>query len=155
MNQSAPPTRVQLVPDPAGAGDIVQQFTTYNTDVAPLTPTVNPRSQLDTPETCSSLAAVLAELRGLHPPEPHARARAGSVSLETAVFGTPSAERRRANISIENGDFRFQRNGVAPTPCQIAWTTPVVKGQWYRFTWHFLFAATVGSSSTSTMFSRS
>ena len=26
-------------------------------------------------------------------------------------------------------------------PWQIAWTTPVVKGQWYRFTWHFDLSA--------------
>ena len=47
-----------------------------------------------------------------------------------------------ASISLESGTFRFQRNAYGGNRWQIAWSTPVVKRQWYRFTWHFLFSAT-------------
>ncbi len=50
LNQSAIPGRVQMVADPDGAANTAQQFTTYNTDVYPLTPTANPRSQLCYPD---------------------------------------------------------------------------------------------------------
>jgi hypothetical protein len=143
LNQSATPGRVQLVPDPDGAGNTVQQFTTYNTDVAPLTPTMNPRSQLVTPETLLKPGNTYWQSFEVYIPKSFTLVPgAGWVSLETGAFGYPYAGSPPLELSIENGDFRFQRNGFAPTPWQIAWATPVVKGQWYRFTWHFLFSAT-------------
>ncbi len=37
--------------------------------------------------------------------------------------------------------FRFQRNAYGSNRWQVAWSAPVVKGQWYRFSWHLLFSA--------------
>lgn len=141
LNQSASPTRTQLVADPDGAGDTVQQFTTYNTDVAPLTPTLNPRSQLVTPLMFKP-GQTYWESFELYIPSNFTFLKTGWTSLESAVYGYPYNGTPPASISIENGDFRYQRNGFAPTPWQIAWQTPVVKGQWYRFTWHFLLSST-------------
>jgi hypothetical protein len=141
LNQSATPTRVQIVPDPDGAANTAQQFTTYNTDVYPLTPTANPRSQLVTPTTVLTPGNTYWESFEVFVPQNFTFLSNGWVSLETAAFGYPYAGSPPVELSTENGDFRFQRNGFAPTPWQIAWSTPVVKGQWYRFTWHFLFSA--------------
>ncbi len=140
MNQSATTSRVQSVPDPSGAAGMAQQFTTYNTDVAPLTPTVNPRSQLDTPTLFKS-GQQYWESFEVYIPANYTFNSKGWVSLESAVYGRPFAGTPPATISIENGMFRFQRNGQGSNRYQVAWTTPVVKGQWYRFTWHFDLAA--------------
>ena len=142
LNQSATPTRVQLVPDPSGAADTVQQFTTYNTDVAPLTPTVNPRSQLVSPTSVLKPGNTYWESFEVYIPQSFQFLANGWVSLQTAVYGYPYAGTPPLSISLENGSFRFQRNAYGGYPWQIAWSTPVVKGQWYRFTWHFLFSST-------------
>lgn len=140
LNQSATASRVQLVPDPSGAAGTAQQFTTYNTDVSPLTPTVNPRSQLVTPLMFKP-GTTYWESFELYIPTNYQFVKTGWVSLESAVYGYPYAGTPPVTISLENGAFRFQRNEYAPNPWQIAWSTPVVRGQWYRFTWHFDFAS--------------
>ena len=119
---------------------MAQQFTTYNTDVAPLTPTVNPRSQLDTPELFQS-GQQYWESFEVYVPQTLTLPTKGWISLESAVYGAPFGGTPPATISINDGAFRFQRNGVGTNPFQVAWTAPVVKGQWYRFTWHFDMAA--------------
>ena len=141
MNQSAVPTRVQSVPDPAGVPGFAQEFTTLNSDVAPLTPTVNPRSQLDSPFNLFKQGNTYWESFEVYVPTTQTLPSKGWISLESAVYGAPFAGTPPATIAIDNGAFRFQRNGVGPNPFQVAWTTPVVKGQWYRFTWHFDLAA--------------
>jgi|SRR5579863_1128797 len=142
LNQSAVASRVQMVPDPDGAANMAQQFTTYNSDVYPLTPTANPRSQLVTPLTVLKPGNTYWESFEVYIPQGFTSPETGWVVLETAAFGYPYAGGPPAAISIENGSFRFQRSGHGPDPWQVAWSTPVVKGQWYRFTWHFLFSAT-------------
>ena len=64
----------------------------------------------------------------------------GWLSLQTVAYGAPWAGTPPAGISIIDGYFRYQRNLYATKPWQIAWTAPAVRRQWYRFTWHFLFA---------------
>lgn len=139
-NQSASPSRTQMVPDPDGQGGQAQQFTTLNSDVAPLTPTVNPRSQLVTPYVFKP-GNTYWESFEIYVPQSFVFKTNGWTSLESAVYGGPYNGTSPATISTENGDFRFQRNGYAPNKWQIAWQTPITKGQWYRFTWHFDFAS--------------
>jgi hypothetical protein len=140
MNQSASASRTQMVPDPAGGGGTAQQFTTLNTDVAPLTPTSNPRSQLCSPELFKSGQQYWQSFE-IYVPTSFTFAKTGWLFLESAVYGAPFNAQPPLTISIENGAFRFQRSGVGAHPFQIAWTTPVVKGKWYRFTWHFDLSA--------------
>jgi hypothetical protein len=141
LNQSAAPTRIQLVPDPDGAGDTVQQFTTLNTDVAPLTPTLNPRSQLTGPLGVLKQGNAYWESFEVYVPTSLTLPKTGWIALGAPVWGAPWNGSPPAGISINSGAFRFQMNGDGPNPWQIAWTTPVVKGQWYRFTWHYLLSS--------------
>ena len=120
---------------------MAQQFTTYNSDVYPLTPTANPRSQLVTPLMFQP-GQTYWESFEIYIPSNFVFTKTGWLSLESSVYGYPYAGSPPAAISLENGAFRFQRNAYGPNPWQIAWSTPVVKGQWYRFTWHFLFSST-------------
>jgi hypothetical protein len=142
LNQSATPTRVQMVADPAGGAGLAQEFTTLNTDVAPLTPTVNPRSQLTGPTgiikqggTYWQSFQVYVPKTDTLPTDPNQWIGLGAVAYGAPFNGSPPV-----GISIFNNMFRFQRNQNGPDPYQISWTAPVVKGQWYRFTWHYLFS---------------
>ena len=142
LNQSATPTRVATVADPTGAAGSALQFTTENSDIAPATPTDNPRSQLDSPETLQSGQQYWESFEVYVPASfPSTQPANGWLSLQTTAYGAPYGGTPPACLSIENGDFRFQRNAYAPSPYQIAWEEPLVKGQWVRFTWHFLFAS--------------
>lgn len=141
LNQSAVASRVQMVPDPDGAANSAQEFTTYNTDVYPLTPTSNPRSQLDTPMTVLKPGNTYWESFEVYIPQSFTFLENGWVELETMVYGYPYAGTPPVGLSLETGRFRFQRSSYGPDPWQVAWSAPVVKGQWYRFTWHFLFSA--------------
>ncbi len=140
LNQSASPTRVQSVADPTGGAGTAQQFTTYNSDVAPLTPTNNPRSQLCTPQLFKA-GQQYWESFEVYVPKSFNPAKTGWLYLESAVYGKPFNGTPPVTLSLENGAFRFQRTSIGGNPFQIAWTTPVVKGQWYRFTWHFDLSA--------------
>ena len=129
------------VPDPTGTSAPTLQFTTYNSDVAPLTPTANPRAQLLTPAVIKK-GQTLWESFEVYVPSsfPSIQPGEGWISLETAVYGAPFAGSPAAEIGIDGGDFRFQRDVYAPTPYSIAWSSPLVKDRWVRFTWHFLVA---------------
>jgi hypothetical protein len=144
LNQSATPTRVQMVADPAGTGGTAQQFTTYNTDVAPLTPTANPRSQLTGPTSVIKRGGTYWQSYEVYVPTSDTLPTNPSawIGLGAVAYGAPFAGSPPVGLSIFKSMFRFQRNAYAPEPWQIAWTAPVVKGQWYRFTWHYLFSAT-------------
>jgi hypothetical protein len=140
MNQSASPTRVATVSDPTGAPGSALQFTTLNGDVAPLTPTDNPRSQLDSQEVLRPGQEYWESFEVYLPASfPSSQPSNGFISLETAAYGEPFGGTPPACISIEDGDFRFQRNASAGYA--VAWQEPIVKGQWVRFTWNFLFAS--------------
>ena len=91
---------------------MAQQFTTYNTDVAPLTPTVNPRSQLYTPVAVPVWASSTGRASRSTSPQTLTLPTKRWISLESAVYGAPFRGTPPATISINDGAFRFQRNGV-------------------------------------------
>ena len=107
----------------------MQKFTTYNTDVRRYPDGTNPRSQLVTPETVLKHGNAYWQSYRFYIPKSFTLVPgAGWVSLETGAFGYPYAGSPPLELSIENGDFRFQRNGFAPTPWQIAWGHPGCEG---------------------------
>lgn len=141
LNQSATTSRVQSVPDPAGIAGNALEFTTLNTDISPLTPTNNPRSQLVTPYLFQN-GQQYWESYEVYIPQSFPTATGGWVSFGAVAYGKPWNGTPPAELEYINGQFRFQRNGFGPNPWQIAWTMPATKGQWYRITWHFDFSKT-------------
>jgi hypothetical protein len=140
--QDAAANRIQMVADPSGAAGQVMSFTAYNTDVAPLTPTANPRAQLTTPLPVKPGAQFWESYEVYVPTNfPIAASYDGWLGLGSPAFGPPWGV-PTIGMSITDGDFRYQRNGDQPNPWQIAWQQPIVTGQWIRFTWHVGFSKT-------------
>lgn len=142
LDQSATLSRIQEVTDPATGVGKVLRFRTYNSDVFPLTPTMNPRSQLITPLHLSP-GGRFWESYEVYVPKgfPVAQTYHAWISLGSPAFGEPYAGSPTAEVEIIDGHFRFQRNGFASHPWQIAWQTPLVLGRWVRFTWHVGFSS--------------
>jgi Polysaccharide lyase len=140
VDQSATTARIRKVSNPIGSGTALR-FQTYNGDVFPLTPTTNPRAQLLAPLS-NSPGVQFWESYEVYVPTnfPLAATHHGWISLGSPAFGPPWAGTPSVELAIVDGDFRFQRNGYAADPWQIAWQTPVVEGRWVRFTWHVLLS---------------
>jgi hypothetical protein len=140
FDQSATSTRIRKVQNPTGPGAALR-FQTYNGDVFPLTPTANPRAQLVTPLQVRPGNEFWESYEVYVPPNfPLTASHHGWIGLGSPAFGAPFAGSPSVGLEIVNGDFRFQRNGYATNPWQIAWQTPLVLGHWIRFTWHVLLS---------------
>jgi len=140
LDQSATVTRIRRVPNPSGTGTALR-FQTYDQDVFPLTPTSNPRSQLLTPLGVKVGGQFWESYEVFLPRSfPLAASRHSWISLGSPAFGPPWAGTPPAELSIVGGDFRFQRNGFASDPWQVAWQAPIVLGRWIRFTWHVMLS---------------
>jgi hypothetical protein len=135
--QSAGPTRIRVVRDPAGGHDSVLRFEAHNGDVFPRTPTANPRAQLIVPLPVRR-GGQFWESYELYVPSsfPVGATYSGWLGLGSPAYGPPFSGPPSVGLSIGNGDFRFQRDGFAADPWQIAWHEPVVLRRWIRFTWH-------------------
>jgi hypothetical protein len=71
---------------------------------------------------------------------PLATSHHGWLGLGSPAYGAPYAGSPSLGLEIVGGHFRFQRNGFASHPWQIAWERPVTLGRWIRFTWHVLLS---------------
>jgi hypothetical protein len=140
LDQSATSTRIRKVRNPAGTG-MALRFQTYNGDVFPLTPTTNPRAQLVTPLPLRPGREFWESYEVYVPTNfPLAASHHGWIALGSPAFGAPFAGSPSVGLEIIDGNFRFQRDGFATDPWQIAWQTPLVLGHWIRFTWHVLLS---------------
>ena len=140
-DQSAVVSRIQEVRDPATGVGKVLRFVAYNSDVFPITPTQNPRAQLVTPLRVRP-GGQFWESYEVYVPRsfPVARTYHAWVALGSPAYGAPWAGSPSIELGINAGHFRFQRNGFADHPWQIAWQMPLVLGRWVRFTWHVLLS---------------
>ena len=135
-NQSAPGA-VTEVPDPAGSGKQVLQMTVDNSDVAPITPTHDPRAQVLTPaivepgdETWWHASFYLPENFPSNVP--------GWVSIIEGPYGPPFGGSPPVSISADDHELRFQRNETYGY--DVAYRQPIVKGQWVDILLHTKFA---------------
>jgi hypothetical protein len=138
LDQSATSTRVQDVADPAGVAGTALRFTAYNADIAPLTPTLNPRAQLLTPANIVKANQPFWESYEVYLPAtfPVAGTYGGWLGLGSPFYGPPFAGTPSTGMAIDSGDFRWQANAYAAKPWQILWQTPVTLAKWIRFTWY-------------------
>lgn len=140
-DQSATNTRVRRVWDPSTGTGAALRFQAFNGDVFPLTPTTNPRAQLVTPLPVRPGGQFWESYEVYVPTNfPVAATRKSWIALGSPAFGPPWTGTPSVALSIDDGNFRFQRDGYAPDPWQIAWQTPLVLGEWVRFTWHVLLS---------------
>jgi hypothetical protein len=137
IEQAASTNRIRTVADPAGGPDQVLEFTADNGDIAPLTPTDNPRAQLITPNGIVRANQPFWESYELYlPPSFPAKLTNGSwVTFGSPFYGPPFNGTPSIDLEVTNGHFLWQANANAPHPWQVLWEAPVVTGHWIRFTW--------------------
>ena len=131
-----------LTNDPlSGASDETTQVTVDNADVAPLTPTVNPRAQLVSPGGIINSGGTYWVSFEMYLPASFPAGGApsnGFILLNESGYGAPYAGSPPIALYANNGDFEIQRNASSSPAYQVAWQSPIVRGQWVRFTFHFL-----------------
>jgi hypothetical protein len=137
-NQSAPGA-VAEVPDPHGRGRSVLALTVHDDDVAPVTPTENPRAQLLSPPIIHTGAEFWLATEVLIP------RRFPSVSgwlTLCSIYGPPAAGSGPLDIAVDKVDgdgelLMLRRN--SSYRYDIPWARRVPRGRWVRFLWHERF----------------
>ena len=134
-NQSAPGA-VSEVPDPGGSGERVLKMTVDNGDVAPVTPTHDPRAQLLTPAFVRPGDETWWHTRFYLPASFPSRIP-GWVSVVEGPYGPPFDGSPPVSIGVDDGEIRFQRNEGYES--DIPWQEPIVRGRWIDIVFHTRF----------------
>jgi Polysaccharide lyase len=138
-NQSAPGA-VREVPRPRGASGTALALTVHDRDVAPLTPTENPRAQLLSPALIEPgrtfwLSTAFFVPRSFPP--------VSSWLTLCSVYGPPATGSGPWDLAIDaapgGGDLLMLRRGDAYRN-DIPWAIPVPRGRWLRATVHERFS---------------
>ena len=135
FNQSAP-SAVSEVADPAGSGARVLKMTVDNADVAPITPTHDPRAQLVTPAFVNPGDETWWHTR-FYLPANFPSNVPGWVTVLGAPTGPRGTARRRSSISVDDNEIRFQRNETYAA--DIPWQEPIQRGKWIDVLFHTRF----------------
>ena len=128
------PGAITEVPDPLGSGETVFQMTVNNKDVAPITPTDNPRAQALSPSMIKPNEEFWLQTKFLLPQ--NMPSIPGWMSL-VAIYGAPFDGSGPWGVAITENEFRFQRNSTYNW--DIPWKAPLIKGAWVTVTLHEKF----------------
>jgi len=132
----AAPGAIADVYDPAGSGESVLRLTVRNGDVAPITPTANPRAQLLSPPIIERGDEFWLATKFFLPRDlPRVTGWMSLVSVYGAPFDGPSPWQ----LKVEDDEFVWQRNGSYGW--DIPWRAPLIKGRWVTLVLHERFAA--------------
>jgi hypothetical protein len=140
LNQSAAPDRITQLDGFAGLPGPVLRFTALDGDVAPLTPTDNPRAQLVSPLIIRPGETVWESWLMYFPADLPYVPPADWLALWTPAYGAPFDGSPPTGFQIAGSRLELGRNGYAALPWVPAWTMPVPIARWTRFTVHFDFA---------------
>ena len=131
----AAPGAIADVYDPAGSGESVLRLRVRNGDVAPLTPTANPRAQLLSPPLIEPGDEFWLATKFFLPRDlPRVSGWMSLVSVYGAPFDGPSPWQ----IKVEGDELVWQRNGSYGW--DIPWRMPLAKGRWVSLLLHERFA---------------
>jgi hypothetical protein len=136
LNQSAPGA-VSEVPDPAGSGETVLKMTVDNSDVYPLTPTNNPRSQLVTPPLIKPGSTFWWRSKFFLPRDFPNWVPGWLVLLE-GPYGEPFDGTPPWHIEVNHNEIHWSRNGNYDW--DVPWQMPLVKGRWINVLMHCRFS---------------
>jgi hypothetical protein len=129
------PGAITEVPNPLGGNESVLKMTVKNSDVAPITPTDNPRAQAVSPEVIEPGKEFWLQTKFLLPT--NLPSIPGWMSL-VAVYGAPFDGPGPWDVEVSDNELRWQRN--SNYDWDIPWSAPLVKGQWVTVTLHEKFA---------------
>ena len=139
----AGPGRIADTPDPLGSGASVMRFTVRDSDVAPLTPTRNPRAQLQTPNFIRPGDELWISGRILIPTRFPDLPPGGWITV-LSVYGPPYHGTSPAPLQIlRTGRDRQARFGIVSRDWRTRyWGVPVsrMRGHWVRWRIHERFA---------------
>lgn len=135
--RQAAPGRITEVPDPLGSGETVLALNVHNADVAPITPTANPRAQLLSPELIESGDDFWLATKFLIPTDFPAITKGGWMSL-IEIHGAPFNGSSPWQIEVNSeGELAWQRNNSYDW--DVPWTAPLIKGKWVTLLLHERF----------------
>jgi hypothetical protein len=133
----AAPHAVTEVPDPAGSGQSVFDLTVQNQDVAPITPTENPRAQMLSPGIINNGSEFWLQTKFYIPVGmPYVSEWLSLVS----IYGPPFEGSSPWQISINEHELRWMRNG--DHNWDVPWKAPLAaaEGHWTTVLLHEKFA---------------
>jgi hypothetical protein len=137
MNQSAPGA-VSEVPDPAGSGQSVLQMTVNDSDVAPVTPTSNPRAQLVSPSIIDPGEEFWWSGKFFLPSD-FPSSVPGWLTVMEGPYGAPFDGAPPWHIEVNGSSLRWQRNDTYDW--DIPWQMPLVRNSWVSVVVHERFGS--------------
>jgi len=131
----AAPGAITEVLDPLGTGETVLRYTVDDGDVAPITPTENPRAQLLTPDMFNPGDELWLKTKFLVPADfPTVDGWMTLLSLYGSPFNGPSPW----HVEIVGDDLHWTRNSTYGF--DVPWQMPLPKGVWVTVLLHERFA---------------
>jgi hypothetical protein len=141
LNQSAAADRITQLNGFAGHRGPVLRLTAYDGDVAPATPTDNPRAQLVGPSSIED-GDVLWESWEMRLPRSFPSLLTTQwLGLWTAAYGPPFDGTPPIGLGIFGSRLGLSQDGYAPVPWHQLWSIPIPRDRWARITVHFDFAS--------------
>jgi hypothetical protein len=133
----AAPNAVTEVPDPLGGGETVIKMTVSDDDVAPITPTENPRAQALTADIINSGDEFWLSTKFLLPQDFPTNVP-GWVGLGS-IYGEPFNGPSPWQLDIEGDHICWPRN--SNYNWDVPWQMPIVTDRWITVVLHERFAA--------------
>lgn len=127
----AAPGAVTEATDPAGSGSKVLSLTVHDADVAPITPTENPRAEMLTKNLLPSGSEFWLRTSFYIPA--NFPSVTGWMTL-VSVYGAPYNGPAPWHIQIDNNQLDWVRNGSYGY--DVPWSMPLPKGQWVEVLQH-------------------
>lgn len=133
----AAPGAITEVADPLGSGQTVLKMTVSDKDVAPITPTENPRAQALSPDIIHSGDEFWLATKFLLPSD-FPTSVPGWLSL-IAIYGPPFGGSGPWEVEVSGSNISWTRNRTYnfDTP----WQMPIVRGRWINVLLHERFAS--------------
>jgi hypothetical protein len=135
LNQSAPGA-VTEVADPNGGGTQVLEMTVDNSDVAPVTPTSDPRAQLLSPSIIDP-GEEFWWSGSFYLPRDFPASVPGWLTVMEGPYGAPFDGTPPWHIEVNGSTLRWSRNDTYDW--DVPWQVPLIKGSWVDVTVHELF----------------
>ncbi|HSC20656.1 MAG TPA: heparin lyase I family protein, partial [Solirubrobacterales bacterium] len=137
MNQSAPGA-VSEVADPAGSGQSVLEMSVANSDVAPVTPTADPRAQLLSPSIINN-GDEFWWSGSFFLPSDFPSSVPGWLTVMEGPYGAPYDGTPPWHIEVNGNSIQWTRNDTYDF--DVPWRMPLVRNQWIDVVVHQRFAA--------------
>jgi hypothetical protein len=136
LNQSAPGA-VTEVADPSGSGQQVLKMTVEDSDVAPVTPTSDPRAQLLSPSIIDP-GEEFWWSGSFYLPADFPSSVPGWLTVMEGPYGAPFDGTPPWHIEVNDSSIRWSRNDTYDW--DVPWEMPLVRGGWVDVTIHERFA---------------